>query len=94
MGGRTPALYRVDRSCSGRHPKPFGLAVIRTGIEKPSVRLPPSAPQQGTFTASIYSSVSGVMLRFGWGLLFCTASPRAFAGMSEALAGVLSRSKP
>lgn len=24
-GFRTPALYRVDRSCSGRHPKPFPI---------------------------------------------------------------------
>jgi hypothetical protein len=29
-GFRTPALYRIDRSCSGRHPKPFRKPVIRT----------------------------------------------------------------
>ena len=28
---RTPALYRIDRSCSGRHPKPFRAAGIRVG---------------------------------------------------------------
>jgi hypothetical protein len=28
-GFRTPALYRIDRSCSDRHPKPFRIAVIR-----------------------------------------------------------------
>jgi hypothetical protein len=28
-GFRTPALYRVDRSCLGRHPKPFRLADLR-----------------------------------------------------------------
>jgi hypothetical protein len=28
-GFRTPASYRIDRSCSGRHPKPFRIAVIR-----------------------------------------------------------------
>jgi len=27
-GFRTPALYRIDRSCSGRHPKPFRKPVI------------------------------------------------------------------
>ena len=29
QGFRTPALYRIDSSCSGRHPKPFRLAVIQ-----------------------------------------------------------------
>jgi hypothetical protein len=28
-GFRTPALYRIDRSCSGRHPKPFRLGEVR-----------------------------------------------------------------
>jgi hypothetical protein len=29
-GFRTPALYRIDRSCSGRHPKPFRNRDTRT----------------------------------------------------------------
>ena len=28
-GFRTPALYRIDRSCSGRHPKPFRIPDLR-----------------------------------------------------------------
>ena len=38
-GFRTPALYRIDRSCSGRHPKPFpeadlsGTASVSTGVD-------------------------------------------------------------
>jgi hypothetical protein len=30
-GCRTPALYRVDHSCSGRHPKPFPISAVRCG---------------------------------------------------------------
>jgi len=29
QGFRTPALYRIDSSCSGRHPKPFRIADLR-----------------------------------------------------------------